>query len=308
MHYRTLGSSGLSISEIGLGCNRLGETNQPDDHWINLIRQAVDLGVTIFDTAEGYTKTRSEQMLGLALAERDDVYVATKASARRTGPDGGPVYTPAILQEKAEASLRRLGRDVIDIYQLHSPSRSDMENSDWLEGMNRLREQGKVRLRAVAVESPSDGIWLIEQGAVEVLQITHNILETEYQDELFVVAVEHGVGLLGRMPIARGVLTGKFSPNGQVAEGHRALNQRGRLATMLEKAEDLRPLAASYEGGMTRMAHHYSLTPKAISAIIPGARHSVQLQENVSASNGIGLPPELMTQIEALQASWDQSS
>jgi len=304
MHYRPLGKSGISVSEVGLGCNRLGDTSQPDEHWIQLIQQAAELGVTIYDTAESYGKTRSEEMLGLALGARDDIYIASKASAVRTDADGGPIYNVETLQQKAEDSLRRLRRDVIDIYQLHSPSRQDMENSDWLAGMDRLREQGKIRLRAVAIESPDDGIWLIEQGAVEVLQLTYNIFRTEAVDQLFAVAEANGVGLLGRMPIARGVLTGKFRPNAQIDEGHRALLEKDRLAGMIEKAEDLRPISEEYEGGMTRMAHHYSLTPSAISTIIPGARTIDQLTQNVAASNGVGLPEAIQARIAQTQQRW----
>ena len=304
MHYRKLGNSGLNVSEVGLGCNRLGDPSQPDAYWINLINQAADLGVTIYDTAESYSKTRSEEMLGLALGARDDIYIASKASAVRTDDNGGPIYNVALLQKKAEDSLRRLRRDVIDIYQLHSPSRADLENSDWLAGLDALRAQGKIRLRAVAVESPEDGIWLIEQGAVEVLQITHNIIQTEYEEKLFAVAEAHGVALLARMPIARGVLTGKFRPTSEIEAGHRALNQGDRLEGMLKKAEDLRALSEQYEGGMTRLAHHFSLAPSAVSAIIPGARTSEQLTQNVAASNGSGLPPDTLAQIQTIQNSW----
>lgn len=304
MHYRKLGNSGIEVSEVGMGCNRLGGTEQPNEHWVQLIQQAADLGVTVYDTAEAYNKTRSEEMLGLALGPRDDVYIASKASPVRNDPTGAPPYSVEMLQERAEASLRRLRRDVIDIYQLHSPSREEMENSDWLEGMNKLREQGKIRLRAVAIRTPEDGIWLIQQGAVEVLQITYNILNTEVAEKLFAVAEANGVGLLARMPIARGVLTGKFRPDAPIAEGHRALNEGDRLAGMIEKAEDLRALGEGYEGGMTRMAHHFSLTPTAVSAIIPGARSSAQLEENVAASNGVGLPQDIQAQIKAIQDGW----
>lgn len=106
------------------------------------------------------------------------------------------------------------------------------------------------------------------------------------------------------MPIARGVLTGKFRPTSQIEEGHRALNQGDRLEGMLKKAEDLRVLSEQYEGGMTRMAHHFCLTPSAVSAIIPGARTSEQLTQNVAASNGSGLPADILTQIQSIQNSW----
>ena len=308
MQYRPLGKSGLQVSEVGLGSNRLGEPYQSDRYWIELIETAVDLGVTLFDTAESYAKSRSEEMLGLALGKRDDIFVATKAKPMSVNGRGELTYTAPMMQKKVEESLRRLRRDVIDIYQLHSPSRTVLENSDWLDGMNSLRDQGKIRLRGVAIKSPEVGIWLIEQGAVDVLQVTYNIFETAVADELFALAEAQGVGLLGRMPIARGVLTGKFHPNEQVDEEHRAQRAGWRLSGMIEKAEDLRSLGDQYTGGMTRLAHHYSLTPEVVSAIIPGARTLDQLMENVAASNGVGLPMLEQKQIRRIQKKWSRAA
>jgi aryl-alcohol dehydrogenase-like predicted oxidoreductase len=298
MYYRPLGKTGALISEVGMGCNRLGQEYAADEHWVRLVQRAVELGVTVFDSSESYGWGRSEEMLGQALGNRDDVLVATKVSrARETNEKD---FSARRVIEAAEASLKRLQRDRIDIYQLHSPSRADLERFDWLEGMQRLKEQDKIRFHGVAVNSAADGIWLVEQGSVEMLQITYNIFQTEAEDELFDLAREHGVGLLCRMPLARGVLTGKFVPGEEVAEGHRALLDGDRMTENIQRADTLRPVADEYQGGMTRMAHHFCLTPRAVSAIIPGARTIEQLEENVSASNSYGLPAEARAAIDAL--------
>lgn len=302
MYYRPLGKTGALVSEVGMGCNRLGQEYAPDAHWVQVVQRAVELGVTVFDSSESYGWGRSEEMLGQALGNRDDVLVATKVSrARETG---GKDYSARRVIEAAEASLRRLRRDRIDIYQLHSPNRADLQHSDWLEGMQRLKEQGKIRFHGVAVNSVADGVWLIERGEAEMLQITYNIFETEAENELFNLACRHGVGLLCRMPLARGVLTGKFRPGGAVEAGHRALLDGDRMVENIRKAETLRPIAEVYEGGMTRMAHHFSLTSRAVSAIIPGARTIEQLEENVSASNSYGLPAGARAKIERLRQMW----
>ena len=125
--------------------------------------------MNIFDTSEQYEKGRSEEVLGRAVGNRDDVYIASKVS-----PKEGFV-TRDIVIEGAERSLKRLQRDVIDIFQLHSPKRDALERDDWAEGLRQLREQGKIRHCAVAIGSMADVIWLIEQGVAEVLQITYNI-------------------------------------------------------------------------------------------------------------------------------------
>jgi len=302
MIYRKLGKTGAMVSEVGMGCNRLGESNQLETHWISLVQRAVDLGVNIFDTAESYGWGRSEEILGHAVGNRGDVYIATKMC--RVHETNNTDFSATRMVQTVENSLRRLKRDCIDIYQLHSPSRQDMENFDWADGMANLKKQGKIRFSAVAVNSADDGIWLMKRDLVEVLQITYNIFETEAQDKLFDIAEKHGVGLLCRMPLARGVLTGKFQINQEIPEGHRALLDRQQLGKRIKMADDIKPIATKYEGGMTRIALHFSLTPKAISAIIPGSRTFEQLEENVSASNGVGLPDHTLEAINHLRAEW----
>lgn len=302
MHYRELGKTGLTVSEVGFGGNRLGQDYASDEHWIALVQHAADLGVTLFDTAEAYGWGRSEELLGLALGNRDDVIIATKMC--RVRETNEQEYSAARMVETVEGSLRKLRRDVLDIYQLHSPRREIMERFDWAEGMARLKAQSKIRVAAVAVNSAKDGIWLMEHDLVEALQITYNIFDTEAEERLFALAEEKGVGLLCRMPLARGVLTGKFRPGQDVAKDHRATLDGDRMWENVARAEALRPIADAYDGGMTRMAHHFSLTPRAMSAIIPGARTFAQLEENVAASNGVGLPVKVREQIDAVRGGW----
>jgi len=118
-----------------------------------------------------------------------------------------------------------------------------MKRDDWAEGLLRLREQGKIKHCAIAVNSPKDGIWAIEHGVAEVLQITYSIFETTPEEGLFDLAKKHGVGLLVRRPIERGVLTGKFRPNQDVASEHRASMEGDRLPQMIERAETCDPSA-----------------------------------------------------------------
>lgn len=302
MHYRPLGTTGIQVSEIGMGCNRLSEDHQPQNFWVDLVKEAADLGVSLFDTAEAYGWGASEEVLGLALGNRDDVYIASKMC--RVRHTNEREYSAARMQKTAEESLKRLQRDCIDIYQLHSPNREDMQRFDWPAGMDRLKKQGKIRCAAVAVNSAADALWLIQQGSVDALQITYNIFSTEAEAELFDRAREKGVGLLCRLPLAQGILTGKFNPETEVPDGHRARLAGENMAVRIARAEDLRPLGETYAGGMTRMAHHFSLTPRAVSAIIPGARTSAQLRANVAASNNTGLDENTRAQIRTIQSQW----
>jgi len=302
MHYRKLGRTGVIVSEVGFGGNRLGEAYAGDDHWVDLVRHAADLGVTLFDTAEAYGWGRSEEVLGKAFRNRSDVVIATKMC--RVRETGEHEFSADRMMETAEGSLRRLQRETIDIYQLHSPSREALERFDWAEGMDRLKAQGKIRLTAVAVSTEADALWLMTQGLVDVLQITYNIFHTVPEEALFAAAVDSGVGLFCRMPLARGVLTGKFRPGDAVAAGHRALLDGERVYENIGRAEALRSIADGYEGGMPRMALHFALTPVAVSAIIPGARTREQVEENVAASNGCGLPRDVRSAILDAKRDW----
>jgi aryl-alcohol dehydrogenase-like predicted oxidoreductase len=308
VHYRELGKTGVTVSEVGLGCNRLGEQNQLDDHWLRLVQRAADLGVNIFDTAENYQWGRSEEILGHALGRRDDVFIASKVSPNRD--TGKREFTAHNIMKAAEESLKRLRRETIDIYQLHSPTRQDLERFDWIEGMTKLVAQGKIRFRGVALTiaagAESDGTWLIEQGLVDLLQITYNIFNFEAEARLFGVADKHGVGLLVRMPLAQGILTGKFRPGNEISADHRAKVAGRRMTQRIVLAEDLRPLGDEYEGGQARLAHHFCLTPRAVSATIPGARTICQLESNVAASNGSGLPATYRGEIDRVRARWAQ--
>jgi len=302
MNYRKLGTTGLTVSEIGLGCNGLGEDDQPDTHWIELVQTAAELGVNIFDTSEIYQKGGSEEVIGRALGNRDDVCIASKGMPK--DEEANKDFSTTGLIASAEASLRRLRRDCIDIYQLHSPNREEMERFDWHEGLLRLREQGKIRFRAVAANSSDDAIWLIERDLVDVLQITYNIFDTSAADHLFDLATQKGVALLCRLPMAQGILTGKFSPGQEIPSGHRALMAGNRRDERIQQAEMLRPIGSVYPGGMARMALHFSLQPSAISCIIPGARTLEQLRENVAASDVQGLSSDTRIQIEQVRQPW----
>jgi aryl-alcohol dehydrogenase-like predicted oxidoreductase len=302
MNYRTISKSGVKLSEVGLGCNRLGGQEQPDSFWIELIQRAADLGVNIYDTAEGYSGGRSEEMLGAALGNRDDVYIATKM-----GGGSNSDFSLERMTRHVEASLTRLRRSQIDFLQLHSPNRQALEQFVWAESMAKLQAQGKIRYCAMAINTVDDAIWLIKQDLVDLIQITYNVFDIEAEQELFSVAEEYGVGLMCRLTLAQGVLTGKFQAGQAVGADHR-VNMSGseRVNQRIEMVEDLRPIGEVYPGGLTRLAHHFSLSAPAITTIIPGARTIAQLEENVAASNGVGLPANVRQQIEEIRPGWGQ--
>ena len=304
MHYREIPRLQVRFSEVSLGCNRLGDRQESDRHWIELVYRALERGVNLFDTAQSYADGRSEEMLGRALGDRDDVYLSTKM---KWGPDPHRRFSAERVVRSVEESLRRLRRSRIDLYQLHSPNRDELEHCDWADGMARLREQGKIRWLAMSSDILADSIWLLRQDLVDFLQITYNVLDIAAEEELFALAEERRVGLLCRLPLAQGVLTGKFRSGREVPDDHRVQHSGPeRIRERVALAETLRPLASEYPGGMTRLALHFSLTPPSITAIIPGARTIEQLKENVAASNGRGLGEDWRRRIEELRLRWGE--
>lgn len=299
MHYRNLGRTGVKVSEISFGCNRLGESGMPDSHWIALVRRAIELGVNLFDTSESYGWGRSEEILGQAISPQDDVLIATKVS--RIRETNAKDFSAVRLIERIEGSLRCLRRDCIDIYQLHSPSLVDLKQYDWAEAMTRLKEQGKIRFIGVSINDVASGTWLIEQGLAETLQVAYNILEPHVGQIVFSLAEAQGVGILVRTPMAQGILTGKFRPGQAVGADHRANLAGNRMDSLIKQAEQFRALTQFEEITFGQLALHYAISHPAVSAAIPGARTAEQLEQNIAASNGVGLSAETLAKIKAIQ-------
>ena len=160
---RVIGSSGIEVSELGLGCNRIGEKMLSSNDWIALLHRAVDLGVTVFDTAAQYAGRRSQELVGKAFGNRQDIVIATKVS--NVECEGKPAFTKDVVIAGAERSLRILKRDCIDIFQTHgSGSLDELSNPEWAEAMALLKAQGKIRLRGASVSSVEAGMYVIENG------------------------------------------------------------------------------------------------------------------------------------------------
>lgn len=299
MHYRPMGNSGLCVSEIGLGCNRLGEPIEPDAHWVDLVKHAIELGVNLFDTSESYWWGGSERILGLAIANDPNVFVATKVS--RVRETGQKDFSCQRIMMRAEESLKLLKRDCIDIYQLHTPTLEVMQRDDWPEAMSRLKSAGKIRLAGVSIPDAPSGQWLIENDLVDVLQLPYNMILTEIGNTVFPLAQQHGVGIMVRVPMAQGILTGKFNAGKPVPEGHRALLAGDKVNMLVDLAESFKPLAGAEGLSLGQIALRYVLSSAVVSAAIPGARNRVQLEENIAASNGIGLASETLQQIQEIQ-------
>ncbi|GAA1986336.1 aldo/keto reductase [Terrabacter lapilli] len=292
MTYRQLGDSGLTVSTVGLGCNNFGR--RLDQEGTNaVVRQALDSGITLFDTADIYGQGASEEILGLALgSERENVVVATKFGMDMqgaNGPDWGVRGSRRYIRKAVEASLRRLGTDWIDLYQLHRPDpQTPIEET--LAALDELVREGKVRYLGSSNFTGwqvVDADWTARAAGTSRFisaQNEYSLLERDVEDEL-VPACEHvGVGLLPFFPLASGLLTGKYRRGEAAPAGTRLAGMADRLAAAdwdtIERLEayaaqrDLRPIDVAI-GGLAAQP--------AVASVIAGATRAEQVVENVQA-------------------------
>lgn len=292
MTYRQLGDSGLTVSTVGLGCNNFGR-RLDQDGTNAVVRQALDSGITLFDTADIYGHGASEEMLGLALgSEREHVVVATKFGMDMqgaNGPDWGVRGSRRYIRKAVEASLRRLGTDWIDLYQLHRPDpQTPIEET--LAALDELVREGKVRYLGSSNFTGwqvVDADWTARAAGTSRFisaQNEYSLLERDVEDEL-VPACEHvGVGLLPFFPLASGLLTGKYRRGEAAPEGTRLAGMADRLAAAdWDTIEQLEAYAAARGLRPIDVAIGGLAAQPAVASVIAGATRPEQVVENVQA-------------------------
>lgn len=298
MKYRSLGRTGWQVSEIGFGAWAIGGAWGPvkDADSLDALRSALDHGVNFIDTADVYGDGRSERLIGQILKERRDrVYVASKAG-RRLEPHLASGYSRANLTAFVERSLRNLQVEAIDLIQLHCPPPEVYYRPEVFGILDDLVASGKIRFYGVSVERVEEAIKAIEFPNVQSVQIIFNIFRQRPAELFFGLARQRQVGILARVPLASGLLTGKMSAASTFAkDDHRNFNARGEafdvgetfsgvdLTTGLATVERLRALAPS-GATMTQFALRWILMFDAVTCAIPGAKTPAQARENAGAS------------------------
>ncbi|WP_336774824.1 aldo/keto reductase [Paenibacillus sp. MMO-58] len=296
MQYRGLGSSELKVSEISFGTWAIGGAwgNVNDKESLLALEAAIDKGVNFFDTADVYGDGHSEQLLAQATKGREDeIYIATKFC--RAGDIHDPAtYSEASVRAYCEASLKRLERERIDLYQIHCPPMSILKDGTVFEVLDKLQQEGKIRHYGVSVESVEEGLFCLEQPNVRALQVIYNIFRQKPL-ELLNEAHRRGVGILVRLPLASGLLTGKFTASSTFeADDHRRFNENGEafnvgetfaglgFAKGVELADQLRWIEDG-RGNMTRASLRWLLDHEAVTCVIPGFRNVRQVEDNLAA-------------------------
>ena len=314
MEYRELGRTGWKLSTISFGGWAIGGTwgDVKDDESLTALHRALDLGVNFFDTADVYGDGHSEQLLAKLRKERSEpFYVATKVG-RRSNPHIASTYTKENLTTYVERSLQNLKVEALDLLQLHSPPTEVYYMPEVFDALDDFVKAGKVRYYGVSVEKVEEALKAIEYPNVQSVQIIFNIFRQRPLDLFFREAQRRKIGILARVPLSSGMLTGKMSRASTFEQDdHRQFNRHGEAFDRgetfsgldyeigLQAVEELRPLVPA---GMTmsQMALRWILMSPAVTCAIPGAKRPSQVEENVSAADRSSLSSKTMTKIDEI--------
>jgi aryl-alcohol dehydrogenase-like predicted oxidoreductase len=314
MRYRNLGRTGWKVSEIGFGAWAIGSSwGTVDDHdSLAALHAAVDRGVNFIDTADTYGKGRSERLVGrLRRERREKIYVATKAG-RLLSPHTADGYNKRNLTRFVEGSLRNLRTDCLDVLQLHCPPTEVYYRPEVFEALDALVKAGKIHYYGASVATVEEALKAIEYPNLQTVQIVFNMFRYRPAELFFAEAKRRKVGILARIPLASGLLTGKMTRRTKFSENdHRSFNRHGEAFdvgetfagvdynTGLKAVEELKRLVPK-GATMTQFALRWILMFDAVTCAIPGAKRPDQAEQNVRASSLPRLSDATMVKVQAI--------
>jgi aryl-alcohol dehydrogenase-like predicted oxidoreductase len=314
---RNFGETDLRCSEIGfgtwaLGSNWWGEVTRGEGE--NLLKRALDLGVTFFDTGDVYGKGANEEIVGQALAgvPRDRVQISTKfgyalEEGRQEHSQGERPqhWSPGHVRTALEGSLSRLRTDYVDLYQLHNPRMDAIERDDLFDELERLRGEGKLRHYGVALGPAigwrEEGLRAIATRRIASVQTVYNVLEQDPGRDFLDAADKHGIGVMARVPTSSGLLEDKYTLETTFpAHDHRSHRPREWLVEGLQKIERLRFVCDQYGITMAQAAFKFILAQDAIACVLPTVTNGEDLEEWAAASGEPELAPDDLDRISEL--------
>jgi aryl-alcohol dehydrogenase-like predicted oxidoreductase len=318
MEYRSLGRTGWQVSAIGFGAWAIGGNwgKVSDEDSLDALHASIDQGVNFIDTADVYGDGRSERLVARLLADRSErIYVATKAG-RRLDPHLASGYHFENLTAFVERSLKNLRVDSLDLLQLHCPPTEVYYMPEVFESLDELVNRGKLRFYGVSVSKVEEALKAIEYPSVQSVQIIFNMFRQRPAELFFERCRERQVGVLARVPLASGLLTGKLSATSEFPEDdHRNFNRHGEvfdvgetfsgveLETGLAAVDRLRSLTTEGKT-MTQFALRWILMFEDVTTVIPGAKNRFQAEENCQASR---LPILSDAQMQEVKKIYDES-
>ena len=318
MEYRTLGRTGWNISAIGFGAWGIGGDawgSTDDKSSLAALHRALDSGVNFIDTADVYGDGHSERLVAQVRKERGErIIIATKAG-RRLDPHVAAGFTRENLTSFVERSLRNLETDALDLLQLHCPPSEVYEMPEVFAILDDLVQAGKLRFYGVSVERVDEALKAITYPNVQSVQIIFNMFRLKPAEEFFAAARAHQVGILARVPLASGLLTGKLRADSSFPQNdHRNYNRHGEAfdqgetfsgveyATGLQAVEELRPLIPQ-GATLAQLALRWILMFPEVTTAIPGAKTPAQATDNVQAAQLPSLNPATMRRVQEIYDS-----
>jgi aryl-alcohol dehydrogenase-like predicted oxidoreductase len=302
MYYRELGRTGWNVSEVSFGAWAIGSAwgHVDDSDSMKALHAAIDLGVNFIDTADVYGDGHSERLIARLLKERSEtIYVATKAG-RRLNPHTADGYNASNLTAFVERSLQNLDVETLDLVQLHCPPTEVYYRPEVFGALDDLVAAGKIRYYGVSVEKVEEALKAIEYPNVQSVQIIFNMFRHRPAELFFSEALRRKVGILARVPLASGLLTGKMTPQTTFErDDHRHFNRQGEAFDVgetfsgvpydagLSAVNELRTLVPA-DASMAQLALRWILMFEAVTCVIPGGKRPDQVADNVGAAD---LPP-----------------
>jgi aryl-alcohol dehydrogenase-like predicted oxidoreductase len=317
MEYRTFGRTGWKVSEVGYGMWGMGEWKGSDDEESRQsLRRAVELGCNFFDTAWAYGSGHSERLLGELIQQTPTkrLYAATKIPPKnrkwpsRRGYKLEDVFPYDYIVEYTNRSLENLQVETIDLMQFHVWEDDWAQLEDWQRAVEDLKQQGKVRAWGISVNrwEPENVLNTLETGLIDAVQVIYNIFDQAPEDRLFPACERLNVAVIARVPFDEGTLTGTLTKDTTWPEGdwRNTYFVPENLHASVERADALRPLIPE---GMTmaEMALRFILSNPAVTTVIPGMRKLRHVDANIAASDGRGLPADLIEKLRAHR--WDRT-
>jgi aryl-alcohol dehydrogenase-like predicted oxidoreductase len=317
MRYRTFGRTGWEVSEIGYGMwGMAGWTGSDDNESLASLDRAVELGCNFFDTAWAYGDGRSERLLGETLRRHSDqrLFVATKIPPKNRQWPGraeyplDDVFPEAYIREYTEKSLENLGVPVIDLQQFHVWSDAWANDDRWKRAVRKLKEEGLIRAFGISINrwEPENVFEAFASDLIDSVQVVYNVFDQNPEDRLFPECRKRNIAVIARVPFDEGSLTGMLTKGSKWPEGdfRNLYFFPEHLAATLEHVERLRPLVPDWMS-MPQLALRHILEHRAVSTVIPGMRKLRHVEENLSASDGERLSPELMAELK--RHRWDRT-
>ena len=318
MNYRKLGRTNFEISEIGFGAWGIGGKQwlgNDDEESLTSLRRAIDLGVNLIDTALAYGDGHSERLTGRVVRETGHkVHVATKVPPKnniwpvKPGDPIGDVFPYDHIMLSAEQSLRNLGLETIDLLQLHTWTAEWAARDEWRRAFEDLKRTGKIRATGISLRShlPESGVDAIRTGLIDALQVLYNIFDQSPERELFPLCQKENIGVLARVPLDEGGLTGTIDVNTTFPAGDfRAGYFRGdRKKELVRRLSALRADLAP-DASLPETALRFCISHPAVSTVIPGMRKPKHVETNTAVSDLGPLPAATLAILR--RHTWDRS-